>query len=100
MALIGSSIIIVGPNRLYEFIENSAFYKGGAIYISLIDNVDFISSEICFIQCIDDNNFIISWDWNTNITFTRNYAEDETAGHTFYGTSLHPCQAVYNFTTV
>ena len=100
MALIGSSIFIVGPNRNYEFIENSAVYKGGAIYVSLIDNVDFISSEICFIQCVDDNNSIISWDWNTNITFNRNYAKDETAGHTIYATSLHPCQAIYNFTTV
>ena len=100
LALIGSSIIIVGPNRNYEFVENSAYYKGGAIYVSLIDNVDFVSSEICFIQCIDDNNSIISWDWNTNITFNRNYAKDESAGHTIYATSLHPCQAIYNFTTV
>ena len=94
LALIGSSIFIVGLNRHYEFIDNSAVYKGGAIYVSLIDNVDFISSEICFIQCVDDNSAIVSRDWNTNITFSGNYAKDETAGHTIYATSLHPCQAV------
>ena len=98
LALIGSSIIIVGQNRSYEFIDNSAVYKGGAIYVSLFDNVDFISSEICFIQCVHDNNSIISWDWNNTIIFTGNYAKDATAGHTIYATSLYPCQAIYNLT--
>ena len=99
LALIGSSIIILGQNRSYKFLENSAVYKGGAIYVSLTDNVDFISSELCFIQCVDDNNSIISWDWNTTIIFTGNYAKDATAGHTIYATSLHPCQAIFNVNT-
>ena len=98
MALIGSSMIIVGQNRRYEFTGNSAIYKGGAIYVSQINNVDFISLGICFIQCIDDDNSIISWDWNNTIIFTGNYAKDVTAGHTIYATSLHPCQAIHNFT--
>ena len=97
LALIGSSIIIVGPNRHYEFTENLAVYKGGAIYVSQNDNVDFISTEICFIQCVDENNSIISWDWNTTIIFNGNSAKDATAGHTIYATSLHPCLAIYNF---
>ena len=98
LALIGSSIFIVGPNRRYEFTGNSAIYKGGAIYVSQINSMDFISSDICFIQCIDENNSIISWDWNNTIVFTGNHAKDATAGHTIYATSLHPCQSVYNLT--
>ena len=99
IALIGSSIIIVGQNRCYKFINNSAVYKGGAIYVSQISNVDFISSELCFIQCVDSNNSISFRDWKNTITFTGNYAKDSTAGHTMYVTSLHPCQEVYDFTS-
>ena len=45
IALIGSSIIIVGQDRRYEFVNNSAVYKGGAIYVSQISNMDFISAQ-------------------------------------------------------
>ena len=99
IALIGSSMIIVGPNRHYEFVNNVAIYQGGAIYVSQINNVDFISVGICFIQCIDDDNSIISWEWNNTIIFTGNSAKDATAGHSIYATSLRPCQSIYNFTT-
>ena len=96
IALIGSSIIVVGPHRCYNFINNSAIYKGGAIYVSQINKVDFINTGLCFIQCVDDNNSIISWNWNTIIKFTGNYAQDATTGHTIYATSLHSCKSVYN----
>ena len=60
--------------------------------------MDFFSSELCFIQCVDENNFITFRDWNTTILFTGNRAKDVTAGHTIYATSLHSCQQVYDFT--
>ena len=41
MALIGSSLMTVGPNS-YEFVNNTAANKGGAIYILLTDSTDFI----------------------------------------------------------
>ena len=34
IALIGSSVVIVGSQRRYEFVNNSATYKGGAICIT------------------------------------------------------------------
>ena len=42
IALIGSSVVIVGSQRRYKFVNNSATYKGGAIYVSQINNVDFL----------------------------------------------------------
>ena len=41
LGLIGSSIAILGPRR-YEFLKNTAYYRGGAIYVSLMDAIDFI----------------------------------------------------------
>ena len=99
IALIGSSVVILGSQRRYDFVNNSAIYKGGAIYVSQINNVDFFSSELCFIQCVDENNLITFRDWNTTILFTGNRAKDAMAGHTVYATSLHSCQQVYDFTT-
>ena len=92
MALIGSSTMIVGPNN-YEFINNTATYKGGAIYVLLIDKTDFTASRRCFIQYRDDEN---SREWKSNITFTGNKAKFN--GHAIFSTSLHPCQVVDNGT--
>ena len=92
IALLGSSIITVGPNN-YEFIRNVAFYAGGALHISLIDNFDLSISKNCFIQYADKNNVIThSSDWNANITFKDNYILHGNAGQTIYATSLHHCQ--------
>jgi predicted outer membrane repeat protein len=44
MALIGSSTMVVGPCK-YEFINNTAIHQGGAIYVSLTDSTDFITSR-------------------------------------------------------
>ena len=95
VALIGSSLITVGPNK-YEFINNKALYQGGAIYVLLTDTIDFIISRSCFIQY--DIDKISAVPWNANITFIGNKAIDDTAGHAIYATSLHPCQIINNGT--
>ena len=95
MALIGSSMITVGPNE-YEFINNSARYQGGAIYILLTDTIDFIVSRRCFIQY--NTNEISAVPWDATIKFRGNRAIDNTAGHAIYATSLHPCQMINNGT--
>ena len=97
IALVGSSTMIVGPNT-YEFINNTAIHQGGAIYVSLTDSTDFISSSSCFIQYHDADSPILSINWKANITFTGNHALDDTAGHAIHATSLHPCQVVNNGT--
>ena len=95
VALIGSSMITVGPSK-YEFINNTALYQGGAIYVLLTDSIDFIVSRSCFIKY--DTDKISAVPWNANITFIGNKAIDDTAGHSIYATSLHPCQVINNGT--
>ena len=91
LGLIGSSIVIFGP-KSYNFTNNSALYRGGAVYVSLIDSTDFLSSRSCFFQYQDQRGFRGSW--NASINFIGNKAKDETAGHAIYATSILPCQVV------
>ena len=101
MALIGSSTMVVGPCK-YEFINNTAIHQGGAIYVSLTDSTDYIMSRSCFIYSHYDNNgdsMGTSTTGKVNITFVGNKAIDDTAGHSIYATSLHPCQVINNGTS-
>ena len=94
IALIGSSKMILG-RKTYTFVHNMASFKGGAIYVSLIDNLDFIGSKDCFIQYVEDQDesgTVLSNYWKANVTFTDNRAKDLTAGHAIYATSFHSCQ--------
>ena len=93
VALIGLAKITVGSNNIYKFINNSATFLGGAIYVSLTDITNFIVSKSCFIQYADDSaNISILWD--ANIAFIGNRAKDSSSGHAIYATSLFPCQAI------
>ena len=92
MGLIRSSIAILGPSRYYEFLNNTALYQGGAIYVSLMDTIDFVSSKTCFIQYHGTNLKVC--DRNTRVTFVGNRAQDENAGHAIYATSIRPCQVI------
>ena len=89
VALIGSSVVIVGPNN-YDFVNNTAIYEGGAIYVYMTDSADFITSDSCFIQFCDT----VSCFSNATINFIGNKAKDSTAGHAIYATSIHPCQVI------
>ena len=98
LALIGSSTIAVGPNE-YRFINNSAHYQGGAIYVLLTDTIDFIVSQSCFIQYGTDKIIsAVPWDANTTFRGNRAVESDNTSGHAIYATSLHPCQTINNGT--
>lgn len=93
LALIGSSRMIIGPNS-YSFINNTALYQGGALYILLDDIIDFVSSRSCFIQFQDGERVILSGNWSSNITFTGNKPMGNNAGHAIFATTLYPCQLV------
>ena len=96
ISLVGTSTLNVGRKN-YEFINNTAINKGGAIHVLLMDSIDFISSRSCFIQYTgDDDSTTFSRDWNINMTFKGNRAIGLSAGHAIYATSLHPCQVVKN----
>ena len=105
IALIGSSKMILG-RKSYNFMHNTAKFKGGATYVSLTDNLDFISTKDCFIQYAEDQGkggAILSNDWKVNVTFIGNRAKDSTAGHAIFATSLRSCQLIYwqnNYTII
>ena len=98
IALLGTSYMIVGPNREYMFCNNSAVYQGGAIFNQMIDTHDFTLSRNCFIQYYDNNN---QWHsstaryWNASITFYGNSAQ---VGNAIFTTSLNPCLFINNNT--
>ncbi len=98
IALIGVSSMIVGPNRSYIFVNNTALERGGAIFVELIDNHDFTTSKTCFIQYL--TNIIPAKEWNCNISFTGNtvIASRLGLGNTIFTTSLRSCQFVNNRT--
>ena len=95
IALIGASVLLIGPEREYRFTNNSALYKGGALYVSLINNHYFTISRSCFIQFFNGNRTTITKNWNTNVDFTGNKAQ---VGGTIFTTSLSPCQSINNQT--
>ena len=91
IALIGTSILLVGPEKEYNFIENRALYKGGALYVLLINKHDFIVSQSCFIQFFNGIRTTLTKHWNTFISFSNNTAQ---VGEAIFATSLHPCQTI------
>ena len=96
IALLGTSFMIVGPNREYMFCNNSALYQGGAIFNQMIDTHDFTLYRNCFIQYYDGNNHSNTAKyWNTSITFHENTAK---VGKAIFTTSLNPCLFVNNNT--
>ena len=94
IALIGQSSMIVGPNRSYNFINNTAYVKGGGLYVQLDDNHDITASKSCFIGYHDcDGRTTPVSNWTATIKFNGNRARAEI-GHAIFATSLYPCQSI------
>ena len=76
IALIGQSSIIVGPNKTYNFENNTAYVNGGGLYVQLDDNHDITASKSCFIQYIDADGHTTTpaRDWTAAIEFRQNRA--------------------------
>ena len=91
IALIGTSIMVVGPEKVYVFANNSAVHQGGAIFVLTINTHDFTVSRSCFIQFFDGTEYVLTKYWNNSITFSGNIAPVGTA---IFATSLHPCQTI------
>ena len=91
IALIGVSSMLVGPGHSYEFINNRASNRGGAIYSSMIDSHDFAVSRSCFILYSDElGTFTHPTDWEATFRFQNNVAN--SYGQSIFATSLIPCQ--------
>ena len=95
VALIGTSVMLVGPKQEYLFVNNTAIFQGGAIFVSLVSNHDFTLSKSCFIQYYDGKEFRIKKNWEISVKFTGNTAQ---IGPAIFATSLHPCQPINNAT--
>ena len=94
IALIGESSVVLGENRNYTFVNNTALDKGGAIYVQVVDNHDITASKTCFIQYYDGYSYIPQRNWNSTVTFTGNRASVGGRGHTIFATTLYPCQII------
>ena len=98
LALIGLSSLLVGGERNYSFINNTAMDQGGAIYVLMIDRLDYTVSSSCFIQYHNGSSLTSNYPiskWNSmNILFSGNEAK-AGRGHAIFATSLYPCQ-VFN----
>ena len=91
IALIGESSLIVGPNRNYAFINNTALGKGGGLFSKVIDNHGITASKTCFIQY--QSLYTHAQDWSASIYFRGNRAQTGN-GHTIFATALHSCRTI------
>ena len=87
ISLTGVSAMIIGPGRTYNFTDNSATDRGGAIYNYLIDDHDFAASRSCFILYSDDR--VRGPEWNVSFHFLNNTAG--TYGHAIFSSSISSC---------
>ena len=99
-------MMIVGPQNTYTFVNNSATHQGGAVFVEMIDNIDFTFSRSYFIQYVENNSVVLSNDWNTNITFIGNKVKYSVADHAIYATSCQvaidgsECQPNYTLVNI
>ena len=99
LALIGNSQILIGAHHKYDFIQNTASDRGGAIYVRQVDYHDFTSSRSCFIQYTDKPGRIPvrpRLHWDAEINFIDNVAKGY--GNAIFATSIIPCYVVRNGT--
>ena len=91
IALLGTSSMILGPDKSYMFINNKALYQGGAIFALLIDTHEFTVSKSCFIQIYHNGKYTSAFaePWKNSITFFGNTAP---FGNAIFTTSLHACK--------
>ena len=87
ISLTGISSLIVGPGKTYNFTENHATDRGGAIYNYLIDDHDFTVSETCFLY--HSANVPLS-NWNVSFHFINNTAG--AYGHSVFSSSIISCK--------
>ena len=91
IALIGYSSMIVGPNRRYKFINNTALDKGGALYVHAVSSQNIIALKKCFVRYHDADTHVSDENWKVLITFTDNRAFTGL-GHAIFATTFFSCQ--------
>ena len=98
--LIGFSSLYVKDRSTFNFVDNQAINKGGAIHSLSIDKHDYVSSRRCFIKYT--GNTAAKEQRNITFRFSGNMANAADTvpkqkstynyGHTIFATSLQPCR--------
>lgn len=77
------------------FINNQAYFKGGAIYYGSIDSHDYLTHRKCFIEYLTDDQELSSTDKPTYFfrdnEAGKQFAKDDSIGKSIYATTLLPC---------
>ena len=92
IALLDNTFIVTSEGSSLYFINNSALYKGGAIYSFRSGERDLISSGSCFLRY--ENISIVPKEWNVRFVFQNNTIQlepDSVKYNAIYATSLLPC---------
>ena len=87
ISMTGISALHIGPGRTYNFTNNHASDRGGAIYSYLIDDHDFAASRSCFIHYSEYD--VPGSEWNVSLHFIENTAG--TYGHSIFSSSILSC---------
>ena len=87
IALLGNAYFILNHGTKLEFINNTAYYLGGAIYATSLTGQDSISSGNCFIRYYDMMKDPYKWD--VNFRFINNTAMGKS--NAIYTSSPQPC---------
>ena len=87
--LLAYASITMHENTRVNFINNSALYQGGAIYVRLVGEHDLLASSNCFIRYKDLQ--ASPWDWNTTFYFEGNNANNFKERNSIYSTSVLAC---------
>ena len=88
IALLGAAFLQTYPNSRAEFVNNSAYLRGGAIYQYSIGHRDLINSRNCFIRY--SNISQTPHEWESSFYFSGNLADRHN--ESIHATSLLICQ--------
>ena len=86
VALLGNAWLQIYNNTNFTFYNNSAKLKGGAIYSTVSNRHDLLSSRNCFLKYYDQ--FTAPNNWSTHLNFINNTAP---IGSSIFATSLLSC---------
>ena len=91
IALYGNTFIVTNESSTLSFINNTAQYKGGAIYFYSSGQRDLLSSRNCFIRF--NNITAHPQDWTSKFYFQGNFVQtrEDNQPNAIYATSLLSC---------
>ena len=87
IALLGNAFFMVNKRTTMDFVNNTAYYLGGAIFATSLTGQDSISSGNCFLRYYD--LMTDPHDWDVHFKFINNTAMNRS--NAIYTSSSQPC---------